>query len=1816
MQRFALALIILLLLQSSLEDPERIFEERQQLLLNKIAEMEEQAKVENLKKQELELKLGEEKEMRIEAEKKQIEAEKKQIEAEKKRIEAEEKRIEAEKKLRENGKNIAHIVNREEKLARSAEQLAVARKVFERLKDAHRQRERRKRKSSEKAGSTVVVQQGQILDALRKHETDANLACSTGSIAVDKNTDVATRHNKGRGRGAPGYRQRSRRFRKLAIKELVANMPSPVESRGNGVGGIRCGHRFLLNLLIAVATTACTVQKFVKLLSNALSSADSYEVTLAPLNGNKGRRLPTKPRSRKIEDVPPAGQKSAQDEISDRPIDCGSVSASTLIRSQYALHLALDKHTLKSIERTTHLSICSDISTTGIIHALNIVAVGLTVNNTGKDAMGADTYETIILRYALNSMTASDKMRKERGVGGDAPVAACVGEKIALSATRGGIAAAFLNHPSSSFMSDGAGENTGDAKGCKDDFCGHGSVLRDVFMTRTAFQGVVRGKCAAHLRRVFEYLGLDFDELVNISLHRQHPVRLPTDEPIWDIIGMRVSMPANHSPLRYIVLIEGGAPSAHHCLKHIMSLANGDVMIANKALTVMAIAVIRFFRNRHVWSRMNSIILQIFASNGSRALEVAGGESDSSIAWQAGQEDIWSRTRVLERMIQTCTVLMPCHGSYIRWLSIIRGLGLLACMLHVLLAATVIASGQGLDKNKVAMAKGILSGRGLDDQRLVRFEDRVGEKVFMASQPYFVLYAWINRFFHVLVWSLIDDATSRNKDCSLLYMGGVTGVIRTLLWILEKKMYVHWKCPNGSGRDFIMEHGKGVPVDNGIQNPKSLQQGWNIALRLAHRGVSKANPGRGLLTLKLFSKGERGLQQVRKMYGTWGNMVDAPSIQEMFHLLPEIIGKVSRMNGSDKNVIPPGNFRNSYQKVSSQDTEEERERAAWWFFREMSKKTRHALETRFTPILYSPLAFLAAAGDVDQHELTPRPPLTCPKNRTFYAATSTARANGAIFYLQSKELIRYYAIQGKDLSQYVQKPYSKALKPDALAEMRVFFQGSEMTIGSQFWPFLDSTGEKILHLRHPLNFFSKLSGLSDEANARIVSNQGVESNFSLTANFTAAGATRPSEHYYHAAQSRNPNLKGREKDLRESETFLASFADARDFMNNSENEKGERAIFDGDVEESEKRKEAQMKEKLPVSVKDGEQFASSNIQLKPRNKNPKSQERGAARGLGRGAPRPRGAARGRGRGGGTDQRSRAAQQARKAAANHSIRKRKETHPSRSRGRGRGGGVAKRAIMAPLAAAASEQDTRDDAPPASVECDQGPRDDANDAPVCDEFGGESGGDSAGEADDELCAAAPADGQSGAEACGEAHLAGGAAAAIALTHDPTGGMAQDRAGRPSNVDGGGADVSSRMDDIGGKHDRPGASGENESGVRAAAPADGESGAEAGGLQQARKMWVARPAGGVAIALAMADGAGMPPPMDVGGTEMTDAEILETLELLDACHDPGHEDQRPEFACDSDTKDADVPVATGTGHVDERQAAPDVASTEGLENASPEELEELTWNNHPFVISEHLTWQQVKAIGNPARCDYTRLLLQSFKWKPSVVTNPQIFEGSVVSCTLTRLDKLAFSVMENSGNRLFVLWEVSGLELIFITQLFRREGDLMARYFRVQSTKAALEEASGARDVNISQTISDGKTVYHNYLGKESLSALLNRESIGRRRLIGRTFHAGSVLQETKVENIVSFVGWVPERMKTDSMADIASALKLAVKKCENIDWVFYGDSFNELTLENEEENEEDKSSESDDENIKGRNTAGASNRSISIAGSHKKAKRPKK
>jgi hypothetical protein len=80
------------------------------------------------------------------------------------------------------------------------------------------------------------------------------------------------------------------------------------------------------------------------------------------------------------------------------------------------------------------------------------------------------------------------------------------------------------------------------------------------------------------------------------------------------------------------------------------------------------------------------------------------------MAWQAGQEDNsslgaydanWHRLDAMPRLIHPMAIDN-------------QGPSLLACMLNVLLSATGITSGQGLDKIIVAMTNNIFSGRGLE----------------------------------------------------------------------------------------------------------------------------------------------------------------------------------------------------------------------------------------------------------------------------------------------------------------------------------------------------------------------------------------------------------------------------------------------------------------------------------------------------------------------------------------------------------------------------------------------------------------------------------------------------------------------------------------------------------------------------------------------------------------------------------------------------------------------------------------------------------------------------------------------------------------------------------------------------------------------------------------------------------------------------------------------------------------------------------------------------------------------------------------------
>jgi len=170
--------------------------------------------------------------------------------------------VQAEKQLRENPKGVTYLEGEAKKLAKS-------RTIFERWRDAIRKKEARKRKSSKKGPGTVTVTKGQILDAFHKHETSC--AFSTESNVVDRETDAATRLHKERGRGSKGFEKKGPKLRKMATLMVQANLHPPVESRGPGVGGVECGSEFLLNLLITLAASACTVRKFVKIMQKKSS---------------------------------------------------------------------------------------------------------------------------------------------------------------------------------------------------------------------------------------------------------------------------------------------------------------------------------------------------------------------------------------------------------------------------------------------------------------------------------------------------------------------------------------------------------------------------------------------------------------------------------------------------------------------------------------------------------------------------------------------------------------------------------------------------------------------------------------------------------------------------------------------------------------------------------------------------------------------------------------------------------------------------------------------------------------------------------------------------------------------------------------------------------------------------------------------------------------------------------------------------------------------------------------------------------------------------------------------------------------------------------------------------------------------------------------------------------------------------------------------------------------------------------------------------------------------------------------------------------
>jgi len=206
----------------------------------------------------------------------------------------------------------------------------------------------------------------------------------------------------------------------------------------------------------------------------------------------------------------------------------------------------------------------------------------------------------------------------------------------------------------------------------------------------------------------------------------------------------------------------------------------------------------------------------------------------------------------------------------------------------------------------------------------------------------------------------------------------------------------------------------------------------------------------------------------------------------------------------------------------------------------------------------------------------------------------------------------------------------------------------------------------------------------------------------------------------------------------------------------------------------------------------------------------------------------------------------------------------------------------------------------------------------------------------------------------------------------------------------------------------------------------------------------------------------------------------------------------------------------------------------------------------------------------------------MLQSQNWINSKVTN-EPFKDKISSIALERLDGLKFRVVKESGNTFQVLYEQTGLELIWVTELFKEKkrqrkatkhgsfSGVKAKFVRVVRTDRAIDDAPSEDDLILSCEVKDRQSIGIASMGKRSLRRCLELQSRLTKELRNRTFHWGNVTYETDVENLVGIVAWIKEGENQNKTMH-RELLEHVRSRCTfggnpSMDLVFCGDPFDD-------------------------------------------------
>ena len=694
------------------------------------------------------------------------------------------------------------------------------------------------------------------------------------------------------------------RYSNAASSTVWVKMQGPVQKRLCG-GGTRIAEELIARRLLTFFTSSISMQTLSKTMPQELEFA-ALEVRAAfePRKGYGSRR--------------------SKDTIG-KPINLtGRMCRKTLSEGLHAAYLSLDLELReqKWVEKCSVLSIGVDGSGFNENHQNGVVLNYTFIEQIGTDALGSIRLKATGRSHCLNSLPTADNISKDvRRVDGslfDKEVPKNIVTQMAMS----GVLHAIMHHPCCIFGFDKGSETRGCGKGVqgavrRNAFCGRGSPLEQIFVTREAIDAAMQGENGVFLQRCMEFLGVPANQQFRTGLNtRKKPQQLEIDptQPVpslphditilhrrWDSdkkehvvlnkitehCGSRPSTKLN--PMARYPGIRGGCAIGKYCEKHSLNRAGAAYTGCKKMKRSMKISMKVASEMRKI---QNHVLLRTTIA---RILGTKGARSPKS-------EHLAIRQALGDKIVGEYQLKYPRgmprpeKGVGSRWNSVQDAVTKQEESWRIVNAAFPIALAHGDLSARKRVSERICSATGFGkDDLTIHFSPNLGNCFFQLNSPSYILHLAVGQLIYRLSFQVLLAACADRGEHAALVMGGVGSIVSKVDWVLRRLLFV---VPSHAGPQMLKKLNPRWS-DHGYRKGK-----WLTTFRLCHRGLpSIESKGRALLSTRLERIPEGSLSKeppaLVDLYGKFYT----PGMADAISRARDTMMAVCRMGG-DGTVIP------------------------------------------------------------------------------------------------------------------------------------------------------------------------------------------------------------------------------------------------------------------------------------------------------------------------------------------------------------------------------------------------------------------------------------------------------------------------------------------------------------------------------------------------------------------------------------------------------------------------------------------------------------------------------------------------------------------------------------------------------------------------------------------------------------------------------------------------------------------------------------------------------------------------------------------------